>query len=112
VRKPNRRIPWGYDGPNVTTRKFSDILPEVLSRINRAHGERPDLILASWAQVVGPQISNFTTPVSFVDGVLSVRVKNSTLHSLLSQNEKPKILNILRQKFPKVMIKDIRFRLG
>jgi hypothetical protein len=41
-----------------------------------------------------------------------VKVKNSTLHSLLSQNDKPRILQLLRQQFPNAEIKNIYFRIG
>ena len=112
MRKTARRTPRGYDGTGTTSRKFGDILPEVLNRITKAHSQRPDLILASWDQVVGPQVARFTEPESLIEGTLVVRVKNSTLYSLLAQNEKHKILQILRQKFPEATIRNIRFRLG
>ena len=53
-----------------------------------------------------------TQAVAFADGVLVVKVKNSTLHSLLSQNDKLRILTMLRQKFPRVEIHNICFRIG
>ncbi|NGX42814.1 MAG: hypothetical protein K940chlam7_01102 [Chlamydiae bacterium] len=112
MKKSNRDTYRGHNKTNITSRKFCDILPQVLSQINRSHGNRSDLILAVWPQVVGPKISNFTQAVSFTDGILVVVVKNSTLLSLLVQNDKSKILNALRSKFPKVEVRDIVFRHG
>jgi hypothetical protein len=65
-----------------------------------------------WPDVIGPKLASMTQAHSFVDGVLLVKVKNSTLHSLLSQNDKPRILNLLRKRFPNVEIKTIYFRIG
>lgn len=107
-----RRTPKGYDGTRVTTHKMSDLLPAFLSQIGEVYKDRPDLILAAWPEVMGPRLAPMTKAVSYVDGVLVVKVKNSTLHSLLSQNDKPRILHSLRKKFPKADIRNIVFRIG
>ena len=107
-----RRTPKNYDGTGVTTHQVSDLLPAVLSKIGEVHQERPDLILASWPEVIGPKLSNMTQAVSFINGVLTVKVKNSTLHSLLSGKDKPRILECLKQRFPKVRIQNIVFRIA
>lgn len=112
MKKDHRRIPRGYNGTAPTTRRFGDIIPSVLSIIQKNHGERHDLILTSWPQIVGPKITKFTTPESFNEGVLRVKVNNSTLYSLLNQSEKAKLLSALRKRFPKVDIRDIYFRMG
>lgn len=106
------RTPRNYDGTLPTTRRVTDLLPSVLSAINNVYSQRPDLILAAWPDIIGQKLAPMAQAVSFTDGVLLVRVKNSTLHSLLSQNEKGKILNILKQKFPNANIKNIYFRMG
>lgn len=107
-----RRTPKDYDGPGLTTHRMSELLPTVLADISEVYKERPDLILAAWPEVIGQRLANMTQAIAFSDGVLTVKVKNSTLHSLLSQNDKPRILNSLRQKFPRITIKNIMFRIG
>lgn len=102
----------GYDGTGRTTRKFGDVLPSFVSAIDRSQHERHDLILAAWPQLVGPSMAPLTRAVAFQDGVLSVRVNNSSLLALLSRTEKPKLLSLLRKKFPQVRIREIRFRIG
>lgn len=112
MKKSYIRTPKGYDGTRVTTHRMSDLLPSVLSKVNDVHQQRPDLLLASWPEIIGPKLKDMTQAVAFSDGVLVVKVKNSTLHSLLNQHEKPRLLNILKQKFPNVSIKTISFRIG
>lgn len=110
--KNSRRAPKNYDGTALTTFRISELLASVLSEIGEVYQERPDLLLASWPEVIGQQLAPMTQAVSFSDGILLVKVKNSTLHSLLSQHDKPRILSSLRQKFPKIDIKNIQFRIG
>lgn len=106
------RTPRQYDGTRITSHRMTDLLPVVLAKIGEVYQNRPDLILAIWPEIIGPKLASMTQAVSFIDGILSIRVKNSTLHSLLSQNEKPRILKLLRQKFPHVEIKNICFRIN
>lgn len=107
-----QRTPKDYQGTKPTTHRVSDVLPHVLTKIGEVYQDRPDLILASWPDIIGSQLASMTQAISFSEGVLVVKVKNSTLYSLLSQNDKPKILANLRAKFPKVKIVNIFFRLG
>lgn len=107
-----RRTPKNYDGTGVTSHRISALLPEALAQIGSQYQQRPDLVLAAWPEIIGKQLSGMTQAISFNEGVLVVRVKNSTLYSLLSQNEKPRILGSLRQKFPNMLIKTVIFRMG
>jgi hypothetical protein len=112
VSKFYSRTPRQYDGTQVTSHRMADLLPRVLSKIGEVYQQRSDLILAIWPEIIGDRLASMTQAVSFADGVLVVKVKNSTLHSLLSQNDKLRILNLLRQKFPHAEIKNIYFRIG
>jgi hypothetical protein len=112
VLKTARRTPRNYNGTEVTTRSLGELIPSVLSRISEVNQERPDLILAAWPGIIGSNLAAMTQAVSFTDGILVVKVKNSTLYSLLNQNDKPKLLSNLRKKFPKVTIHNIIFRMG
>ncbi|MCB1111890.1 MAG: DUF721 domain-containing protein [Chlamydiales bacterium] len=112
MKKSTRRVPRNYDGTNVTSRQVGDLLPSVLCEVGKRFSDRPDLVLASWPEVIGPKLAGMTQAVSFVDGELLVKVANSTLHSLLNQHDKAKILRRLKEKFPNIEIKNIRFRIG
>ena len=110
--KSYRRNPKNYDGSKVTSHTIKELLPVVLKRVTRVFGDRGDLIINAWPDVIGPNLSGMTRAVSFEEGVLYVRVRNSTLYSLLTQHDKPKILQKLRDKFPGASIKTIIFRMG
>ncbi len=112
VAKRVKRTPKNYDGTGLTTHRIAELLPVVLETIGEVYKERPDLIIASWPSIIGPQLASMTQAISFVDGILVVKVKNSTLHSLLSQKDKPRVLSLLKMKFPKMQIKNIFFRIG
>lgn len=107
-----RRLPRYYDGPLTTTRHIRQLLPQFLEEVGRKCVARPDLILAAWPEVIGSKLAAFTKAISFQDGILSVTVNNSTLYSLLSHNDKPRLIQNLRDKFPETLIKTIFFRLG
>ena len=106
------RTPRGYDGTKTTTKKMGDVLPSVLSFVEKVFADRPDLILAAWPDVIGSKFAGMTRAESFVEGVLTVRVANSTLLSLLSQYEKPKLLAKLKERFPSSLIGQLVFKIG
>lgn len=106
------RAPKNYDGTKPTNKLLSPLLDSALSQIGMSFKERPDLILAAWPEIMGAKLAPMTQAVSFDEGVLTVKVKNSTLHSLLSIQEKPRLLQSLREKFPSVTIRNIIFRIG
>lgn len=110
--RPIQRTPKNYDGTRITTRCIADLLPQVLSSIGETYQDRPDLVLAAWPEVIGQKLAGMTEAMSFIDGVLFVKVKNSTLHSLLSQHDKLRILRNLQMKFPTVYFKNVIFRIG
>ena len=112
MQRPYSRTPKNYDGTAVTTHHVGDILSRVMAKIGERQEQRPDLILGSWPEVIGPKLAAMTQAISFAEGILIVKVKNSTLHSLLSQHDKHRLLSSLRQRFPQVSIKTIVFRMG
>ncbi len=96
----------------TTSKNLKQLLPSVLHQIGRSHQMRPDLILAAWPSLIGERLAPMTKEVSFVEGVLTIKVRNSSLLSLLSQHESPRLLKELRKKFPNVSIRNIRFCIG
>lgn len=114
----SKRFPKKQTGPasgslqRNTAHHIRQLLPHVLQKISQRYGDRPDLVLAAWPEVVGPILAPMTEAVAYREGVLTVKVKNSPLYSLLNQNDKPRLIQSLRDKFPNMMIKTIVFRLG
>jgi hypothetical protein len=93
-------------------KQLKDLLPKMLAQIGVLHRDRPDLIRAAWAEVIGEKLEPMTKAVAFEQGILTVKVANSTLYSLLVQHERVRLLECLRKKFPKAAIKNIHFRIG
>lgn len=112
MKKNRRHTPKNYDGTGKTSHRIGDVIPAVLRSIGAVYSTRPDLVLAAWPQVVGPRVAPMTEAVRFSDGILTVKVKNSTLHSLLSQHDKGRILKSLREKFPRTPIHNVVFKMG
>lgn len=107
-----RRTPKNYDGTAVTAHRMDHILNEMFLNISDKYQDRPDLILTAWPSVVGDKIAPMTEAVSFQEGVLLVKVKNSTLYSLLCQKERGRLMGALKKKFPKVELRALHFKMG
>lgn len=101
-----------HEGTETTNKHAAKLLPKLLAKLGKACQERPDLILAAWPQIIGEKLAPMAQAISFNEGVLTVRVKNSTLYSLLVQHEKTGLLKKLREKFPAAVIRNIIFRMG
>jgi hypothetical protein len=99
------------ESPSLTSSHLRDLLPAFLSSLGEKYHDRPALICESWPQIVGDKIAKMTRAWKFDEGILHVTVQNSTLLSLLSQYDKPRLIAKLRGHFPQVEIKTVVFRL-
>ena len=106
------RTPRHYDGIDKTAKEISQLLPQILQKLGFTVEQKANLILAIWPELIGEKLAPMTRAISFIEGVLTVKVKNSSLYSLLAQHEKPKLIQVLRARFPSVIIRNIIFRLG
>lgn len=103
------RTPRHYDGTRSTGVRIDELLGEVLASIGRKAEAPREAVFQEWASLLGEKMAPLTQPVSFLDGVLTVVVKSSTLYSLLRAHEKPRLLQKLREKF---QVRDIVFKIG
>jgi hypothetical protein len=106
------RTPKDYDGSKLTSRQIKEILPHILGEIGKSYHERGDMVIAAWPEIIGPKFASSAKAVSFIDGQLTVVVKNSTLFSLLAMHEKHRLLKSLKDKLPSTTINNIFFRIG
>lgn len=106
------RIPKFYSGTSPTGRHIRDLLPKVLGKAAKSIDAQSELVLKAWVEVVGETIGRMCAAESFVDGVLRVKVKNATLHSLLKDTEKPRLIAEYKTRFPSVKMKNIVFYIG
>lgn len=112
MRKTTSRTPKNYDGTRVTTHHVGDLLSAVFSKISSSYQEDPDLVVRAWPEIIGAKLAPMTQAVSLCDGVLIVKVRNSTLHSLLSRHDKYRVLTAIKQRFPKANVHNIVFRIA
>lgn len=104
---------FNREGTKLTSRKLQDLLPQVLDSLQGKYNAQPKLLLERWATIIGSHLAPFTRAVRFEDGVLHVKVKNSTLLSLLhSPTDKKKIIEAIRNALPGIVIRNILFRIG
>ena len=103
------RTPRNYNGTENPGKKIGDLLPEILSDLRKKNSDPREEVFRFWLELMGDQMAPMTEPVSLADGVLTVKVKSSTLYSLLMQHERPRLLKRLQEKFS---IRDLKFRIG
>ena len=109
-----KRTPRNYDGTAPVAKTLQDLLPQVLNRFQKGGGRAAmgQEVLESWPELEGPSVAKLNRAISFLDGILTVLVKSSTLYSLLRQHEKARLLELLKQRFSKLEVRDIVFRIG
>ena len=105
------RTPKNYQGIKNPQKQIKDILENVFMKIDERYHNRFQSIVNEWKYIVGKQIAEMTVPFSFENGILLVKVKSSTLLSILNQ-EKDRLLQHLQKKFPKNGFRRIIFRIG
>ncbi len=88
---------------------MADLLPELLAEIGKRAGDPREEVFRFWFELIGEKMAPLTQPISVHEGVLTVKVKSSTLYSLLCQHEKPRLLKAMQEKFS---IRNIVFRVG
>ena len=102
-----------HDGPSTTSRQLKDLARRYLAHLEQKLQTKPREILELWPQVIGAAFAGMTRAEKFEQGVLYVRVKNSSLLSLLhSVSERNRLVDALRTEVPDVEIIDISFRIG
>ncbi len=97
----------------VTSRKLGEVLPGVLAKVEARFHLQPQNVVDAWPEVIGSKLAAMSRAERFEDGVLYVKVKNSTLLSLLSNpHDKSKLIQSIRVKFSGISIRNIVFRIG
>jgi uncharacterized secreted protein with C-terminal beta-propeller domain len=94
-----------------TNNKIIDHLPNILSDIEKKYLNQPNKILDYWPEIVGDKISKLTKAYKFEKNTLYIKVRSSTLYSILSKYEKQKLLNLMQKKFSKQTISNIVFQI-
>ncbi|MBI3900684.1 MAG: DUF721 domain-containing protein [Chlamydiia bacterium] len=104
-----KRTPKRFDGVQNTGKRIDQMLPDFLKEITARTADPREAVFQEWFALIGAKMAPFTEPVSLERGVLTVKVKSSTLYNLLCQHEKLSLLRQLQKKFP---IQDLLFKVG
>ena len=107
-----KRVPKGYDGLKPTGREAHDLVDPILAKIQRSVEARPQNIFNIFSDLLSEKIRPLVKPVFYQNGVLKVKVQNATLLSILSSQEKGRLVHNLRSRLPSLKIQDIVFQIG
>ncbi len=107
-----RHTPKNYDGIKLTGKLACDMLPDVFKTIQKAFDAQPKNIFTVFLNSLDERMRPLVEPVFFAKGVLTVKVKNATLLSILSSQEKGRLVHNLRSSIPSIEIQDIVFQSG
>ncbi|MGA3171388.1 MAG: DUF721 domain-containing protein [Chthoniobacteraceae bacterium] len=94
------------------TQSVASSLDHVMRGLGLADRLTESQILAAWKDIVGEWFALHTCPHRLRDGILFVRVIQSSVHCELDRNWKPRIIQKLKTRFGAKIIRDVRFRLG
>ncbi len=67
---------------------------------------------AAWKQVAGDDNATKTRPISISRGTLTISVENAPLLSELASFQSAELLQKLKQQFPHLKIKTLKFKLS
>ena len=98
-----------FDGTLPTGKKISDLLPGILSALERQTVDEKQAVSQLWFTLMGEKMAPFTQVVSLKNGVLTIKVKSATLYALLCQHEKVRLLKSIQAKF---QVRELIFRIG
>ena len=106
------RIPKDYDGLKPTGRKIEDMLPSMLAFIQDSQQRSIEILETCWNEIVGKKISESTKVYNYQKVVLYIKVKNATLLSILSSQEKRRLMHNLKEKLPNIELTNLVFQFG
>jgi predicted nucleic acid-binding Zn ribbon protein len=87
-------------------------LEQVMRKLGLQERITEGQILRAWKDIVGDWFALHTCPDRLRDGVLYVRVIQSSVHYELDRNCKAQIIKKLKARFGAARVRDIRFRIG
>lgn len=91
---------------------ISNVLTELLDRIDVGREFKGTKLLSKWNTIVGNVIAKRTRPVSLYRGILTVEVTDSVWLTELDRFHKENILRKIKDECNDLEIKDIRFKIG
>ena len=90
----------------------NELVPAVMKRLGLEQRLQQSQVFYLWPNIVGPDIARHTQPVSLRAGLLVVAVDHPVWLQELVRYDKPVILQKVRERVGKKVIRDICFRIG
>jgi len=91
---------------------LSVALSELIALRGFARMRSDNELEAAWKKVAGPELAAQTRPTIVSRGTLTVAVENAPLLSELASFQGPELLQKLKQQFPHLKIKNLKFKLS
>jgi predicted nucleic acid-binding Zn ribbon protein len=88
-----------------------DAVRKFLAKVGMVSQLDEQVISAAWREVVGDFIANHSAPDRIQNGVLHIRVTQTTVLFELERNCKARILTNLQERFGKTVVRDLKFRI-
>lgn len=92
--------------------KLEDALGKAMLGLGLGERVQESEVLAAWKEIVGEFIAGHSTPSRLKAGVLYVSVLQPSIHFELERVWKGQILEKLKARFGKRVIREVRFRVG
>ena len=90
------------NGPQL----LKDVLAQVIHERDWKSGIAEGTLFSTWADIVGPEISLHTTPISLLDGVLTIQT-SSTAWAVQLQLVGPDLLATIRGSLPGALVESL-----
>lgn len=100
------------DNSRLKIKKLDGLLSNFLTRVEEKYKKNPCYIKDLWFEVLNNKFANMTEVVSFEKGTLTIKVKSSTLFSILNNYEKDHLLKKMQQKVSNKIIQQLIFKIG
>lgn len=94
------------------TQGVGDALEKVMVKLGLSERLTEGQIQGAWKDIVGEWFALHTWPERMRDGVLYVRVVQSSVHCELDRNWKPEIIRKLKTRFGGKKVRDVKFKVG
>lgn len=108
--RKGKRKPKSNDAPVTSNSHDPQLLKDVLAQIIHERdwkgGIAEGTLFSTWADVVGPEISLHATPISLLDGVLTIQT-SSTAWAVNLQIVAPDVLATIRASSPGALVESL-----
>ena len=93
---------------NTDPQSFQSVLSEVIANRNWSQGVAEGSLFSDWQQIVGGEIALHTTPISLVDGKLTIQSSSSAWATQM-RLMKDELLKIISTTAPGALVEELIF---